>query len=365
MAMHRNALAPGFSAILIAAALAQARQTPAASSSPDLAPPTATAAVIRVYGSDLNGMMVAWERGFRRLHPGVRFQNRFPSSDGWAAGMEADDDDIGTSGREPVLTEYLSFAETFGYDPTEIPVATGAYDQEGKSWAIVIYVNEDNPLRELTMAQLDGVFGSERSGGYRRYRWMPQYGRGVDENLRTWGQVGLTGKWITRSIHTYGYADTGMRNFFELKVFHGGDKWNSNYKEYVESGTKMVSSGPVGRTGSSRYMLQELARDPAGIAWTGIPQAAGIPGLRPLPIAAEPGGPYVFPTRQTVRNRTYPLTRSIYMFLNRPPGRPLRRPVRQFMRYVLSRQGQSEVTRVGAYLPLPEAFARKQLGKLN
>jgi phosphate transport system substrate-binding protein len=344
-------------------------QTPharAADALPDYTPQRVPAGVIRVYGSDLAGVVQSWEKDFSRLHPGVRFQSRYPSSDGWSAGMEASGADIGTSGREPVLTEYLSFDETFGYNPTEIAVATGAYDIKGKTWAEVIYVNKSNPLAHLTMAQLDGIFGSERTGGYKGYEWMPEYARGAEKNIRTWGQLGLTGEWADKPIHTYGYANTGMTNFFQLKVFHGGDKWNPNYREYVEYGTKMVSAGPIGQTGSIKYMLeQELAKDPYGIAWTGIPHAADVPQVKPVALAAKEGGAYVFPTRETVQSRTYPLTRSIYMFLNRAPGKALSPQVKEFMRFVLSRQGQEDVVRNGSYLPLTPAYARQQLKKLD
>jgi phosphate transport system substrate-binding protein len=364
--MNRTSSVMRVGALILAFGLLRTPGAKAADALPDYTPRPVPAGVIRVYGSDLAGLVQSWEKDFSRLHPQVRFQSRFPSSDGWSAGMEAAGADIGTSGREPVLTEYLSFDETFGYDPTEVAVATGAYDIKGKTWAVIIYVNKSNPLTHLTMAQLDGIFGSERTGGYRGFQWMPEYARGADRNIRTWGQLGLAGKWADEPIQTFGYANTGMTNFFQLEVFHGGDKWNPNYREYVEYGTKMVSSGPIGRTGSIKYMLQqELAKDPYGIAWTGIPHAADVSQVKPLAIAAREGGRYVFPTRATVQNRTYPLTRSVYMFLNRAPGKPLSPQVREFMRFVLSRQGQEDVIRGGSYLPLPAAFAREQLKKLD
>ena len=141
---------------------------------------------------------------------------------GWSAGMEAAGADIGASGREPVLTEYLSFDETFGDDLTEVAVATGAYDKKGKTWAIIIYVNKDNPLTELTMAQLDGIFGAQRTGGYKGYKWMPEYARGAQQKYQDLGAIGPDGKWANEPIQTYGYANTGMTNFFQLKVFHNG-----------------------------------------------------------------------------------------------------------------------------------------------
>jgi phosphate transport system substrate-binding protein len=321
--------------------------------------------LIRHFGSPLSGMVQAWEEGFRAHHSGVRFEDKFPSSDGAVGGLISGMADIGTSGREPMLTEYLSFNETFGYDLVEVAVATGAFDLKGKTWAIVVFVNKDNPVSKLTMAQLDGIFGSERSGGYRGYKWFPQLGRSAKDDIRTWGQLGLAGEWADKPIRTYGYAFTGMTNFFQRTVFHGGQKWNPNYREYVESETKMVSDGDIGRTGSSYYMLSELSRDRYGIAWSGIPHARNSPGVKPVALAAQEGGPYVEPTRESVRSRKYPLTRSVFMYIKKAPGQPLDPKVKEFLRYVLSREGQEAVARLNVYLPLTPEMAQEQLNKLE
>ncbi len=114
--------------------LLQTLRAQAADAPPNYTPHPVSPGVITVYGSDLAGLVKSWEQDFSRLHPGISFQSRFPSSDGWSAGMEAADADIGTSGREPVLAEYLSFDETFGYNPTEIAVATGAYARQGRTY---------------------------------------------------------------------------------------------------------------------------------------------------------------------------------------------------------------------------------------
>ncbi|MDQ2778864.1 MAG: phosphate ABC transporter substrate-binding protein [Pseudomonadota bacterium] len=324
------------------------------------------AGTIRMFGSDLAGQILAWEKGFAKFHPGVRFVNRFPSSDGAVGGMISKVADLGPSGRELVLTEYLMFNETFGYDPEQIAVATGAFDRAGRSWAPVIYVHRDNPIRQLTLQQLDGIFGAQRSGGYQGLKWMPQNARGPELNIRSWGDLGLTGEWADKPIQTYGYALTGMSNFFQLKVFHGGDKWNPNYRQFVETGTKMVAEGPVGATGGIRHMLtEELAKNRYGIAWTGIPQAVGVPELKILALAAQPGGSYVLPTRETVMDRSYPLARSVFIYINRAPGKRLLAPQREFLRYVLSREGQKEVLRNGNYLPLTPAFVDEERRKLD
>ena len=331
---------------------------------PAYQPEQKVSGVIKNFGSGLNGLLKSWEDGFRKYNPGIKFDDNLPSSDGAIGGLEAGAD-LAPSGREPVLTEYLSFNETFNCDPLEITVATGAYDVKGRTWAIVIFVNKANPISKLTMKQLDGIFGSERTGGYHGYQWMPQEARSAEENIRTWGQLGLKGEWANRPIQTYGYAPTGMRNFFELKVFHGGDKWNPNYREYVESDTKMEPAGELGQSVGSHRMLEEVAKDKYGIAWSGIGHASNVPGLKAIALASRDGLPYVPPTKATVYDRSYPLARSVYIYLHRAPGKPVDPKLKEFLRYVLSREGQQDVARQGEYLPLTEAVVREQLQKLE
>ena len=356
----RSALLIGV-ALLAAPVLAQDLE-----SLPRYHPDRRVSGTIRVFGSDLAGQIQAWEKGFAKFHPGIRFANRFPSSDGAVGGMIAKVADLGPSGRELVLTEYLMFNETFGYDPEQIAVATGAFDRKGRSWAAVVYVHRDNPITHLTLGELDGIFGSERSGGYLGLKWMPAYARGPERNIRTWGQLGLTGKWADKPIQTYGYALTGMSNFFQLNVFQGGDKWNPNYRQYVEDGTKMVSDGELGQTGSIRHMFtEELAHNPYGIAWSGVPHASDVPEVKIVALAAREGAPFVMPTLQTVRDRTYPLSRSVYIYINRAPGKALESRQREFLRYILSREGQQAVVRNANYLPLTPDIVAGERRKLD
>jgi phosphate transport system substrate-binding protein len=322
---------------------------------------------IRNFGCSFTGLMQLWEDGFRRYQPGARFEDRLPSSDAAIAGLVTGVADLAPNGREPMFAEYLAFQETLGYDISQVAVATGAYDVKGRTWALAIFVNPDNPLSRLTMKQLDGIFGSERTGAYRGFKWYPQFGRTAKDNIRTWGQLGLTGEWADKPIHTYGYAFTGMTNFFELAVFNGGDKWNPNYQEFAEMGTKLVSPGPIGESGSIAHMLELLSKDKYGIAWTGIPHVRAFPQyhLKALALASEEGGPYYPCTLETVSDRTYPLARSVYFQYARPPGQPLQPKVREFLRYILSRQGQEDVVRQGQYLPLTPAMAAAERAKLD
>jgi phosphate transport system substrate-binding protein len=345
--------------------LAAAVQAQGTASLAPYVPERAVSGTIRIFGSPLAEQVKAWQDGFRRFHPDVRFDDRFPTSDGAVGGLISGAADIGSGGREPMLTEYLAFNETFGYDLVEVAVATGAFDIKGRTWAIVVFVNKDNPITRLTMKQLDGIFGAARTGGYRGYKWYPQLGRTAKDDVRTWGQLGLTGEWADKPIQTYGYAFTGMTNFFQREVFGGGQKWNPNYREYVESDTKMVSDGEAGSAGGSYHMLEELSKDKYGIAWTGIPHARKYPQVKPLALAAGDGGEYFEPTRDNVLSRKYPLSRSVFMYVKKGPGQTLEPKVKEFLRYVLSREGQAEVARLGVYLPLTPAAARAQLEKLE
>src|SRR6266436_5323788 len=112
-------------------------------------------------------------------------------------------------------------------------------------------------------------------------------------------------------------------------------------------------------------LADELAKDKYGIAWTVIPQALKVQGLKPIALAARDGGVYIEPSRESFQNRTYPLTRSIYIYLNRAPGRPLDAKAKEFLRYILSREGQEAVQREGKYLPLTAEMVREQLKKLD
>ena len=351
-------------AILAAALLLSLSSTSASaqsSSLPHYRTERHVAGVIRIFGGDLAGMVKIWEDGFRKYQPDVRFEDSFPTSDGATAGLISGIADIGSSGREPTLTELLSFNETFKYDLETVSVATGAYDIKGKTWALVVFVNKDNPLAKLTMKQLDGIFGAERTGGYDGYKWSSAAARSARDDIRTWGQLGLRGEWADKPIHTYGYANTGMEKFFELTVFGGGEKWNPNYREYVESETKMVTDESSG----SYHMLGELVGDKYGIAWSGVPHAARFPQLKAIALARDASGPYVLPTRETVANRTYPLARSVFMYVKHPPNQAVDPKVSEFLRYVLSQEGQDEVARARVYLALTPGLAAAQLAKLE
>lgn len=331
---------------------------------PNYVPRQKVSGTIRNFGFPMNGLLEAWEKGFAQFHPGVKFDDRLPTSDAAVGGLVCEIADIAVCGREPMLTELEAFYDAFGSELVEVIVATGTYDVR-TTWSVAIFVNKENPIAQLTMKQLDGIFGSARTGGYQGFRFVPDGARSADRDIRTWGQLGVKGEWANRPIQTYGYAFTGQAQFFQRKVFHGGDKWNPNYREYVESGSKMLADGAAGQSLGVNAMLAELSKDKYGIGWTGIVQGKKFPGVKVIAIAANDGGPYVMPSASTVQSRAYPLTRSVYMFLKRPAGTRLDPKVEEFLRYVLSREGQELVARNQKYLPLTAELALEERSKIE
>jgi phosphate transport system substrate-binding protein len=132
----------------------------------------------------------------------------------------------------------------------------------------------------------------------------------------------------------------------------------------VETGGREVAATELGKSVTIQQMLGELAKDKYGIAFTAMQYGRNVPQIKSIALASQEAGPYVEPTKENFVNRTYPLTRSIYVFLNRPPGKPLPPKVREFLRYILSREGQQDVARSNAYLPLTNEVVLSQLQKL-
>jgi len=136
--------------------------------------------------------------------------------------------DIGIT-HEPSFYDYLSYQRLRGHAPTGITILTGSYDVVGCQNNMVIVVNKANPITQVSMTQLDGIFGAQRAGGWIGTTWHPELARGPEKDIRHWGQLGLTGEWTNRPINTYGYSlryATALE--FSDKVLHSTDKWNEN-----------------------------------------------------------------------------------------------------------------------------------------
>jgi phosphate transport system substrate-binding protein len=359
-----------WASVALAAAAAMSQFASAefrASELPAYHPEQKVSGTIRNFGFGLGGVLKLWEDDFREIHPGVTFADTLPTSDAAIPALVTGVADLGPDGGEPAITEALSFFEVYGYPPTDITVASGAFDVEGKSNGPVIFVNKDNPITQISMDQLDGVFGAERTAGMRGFKWSPADGRGAEKDIRTWGQLGLTGEWADKPIRTYGHAPSGTTRFFQWKVMGNGDKWNPNYREYVETGSKMIADEDKAeqRLGLQWMLKKELAHDKFGIAWTVMPQAKGIDGLKVIAVIPRGSERAVMPSMESFQDRSYPMVRSIYIYLNRKPGTSVDPKLREFLRYILSREGQETIARNGSYLPLTGAVVREQLRKLD
>lgn len=329
---------------------------------PAYKPAAPMSGIIRQWGSNYiaDSMLGKYlEDGFHKYHPDVTFENNLKSTFIAMAGLYTGQADLAPMGRRPTWDELQGYQRIFDSPPVEIAMATGSYDVAGWTFALVPFVNKDNPIGKLSLAQLDGIFGAERDGGWRDNEWVPAK-RGPEKNIRTWGQLGLTGEWADKPIHVYAYNLNYHfpRDFAEV-VFQGGYKWNEKLREFSNKarpdGSGLISAG--------EQMIGEVSRDPYGITYTGI--LYQTPAVKPIAVAASAVGPFVAATLKTVQDRSYPLSRDVYYYLNRPPGKAIDPLVKEFLRYVLSREGQEAVQKDGKYLPLTADLLRQQLQKLE
>ena len=328
---------------------------------PEYKPEGLVSGTIREWGSNYfadSNLNTYWEEAFRKYEPGIRFDYNMRTALESAAALSAGVADLAPCRLFSFEEEEL-FERVHGHEPLRILVATGSFDVPGWSPALVIVVNRENPLSQLTLQQLDEIFGAERSGGYQGTTWHPEVARPASQNIRTWGQLGLTGKWKNAPIHVYGLnLQYGMAKDFEQLVFHGGDKWNENLREYANY------AGPDGTLNiAASQLVKDIAKDPYGIGYSGIMFLT--PQTKPLALAPAAGMPSVPPTIETVRNRTYPLLLDVYEYLDREPGKPVDPKLREFLRFVLSRQGQEAIEKDGKYLPLTHEALEAERKKLE
>ena len=299
-----------------------------------------------------------WEEGFRKYHPDTKIEWNTPSALVAVPGLITGLADLGAT-RPITFDELLTYQRVFSSLPLEIEMVTGSFNVSGWAPALAIFVHKDNPLTKLTVKQLDGIFGAERTGGWDGLTWHPEFARGPEENIRTWGQLGLTGEWKDKPINIYGgNLRRHEQLVFERKVFQGGTKWNEKTREYANyarpDGTLVIALD---------QSMEDLSKDPYGIAYNSM--AFVNPRIKALAIAPRNGGPYVELTVESVQNRSYPLISQEYWLVNRKPGQPVDPKVKEFLRYVLSQEGQEAVARDGKFLPLKAEVAREQLKKLE
>jgi phosphate transport system substrate-binding protein len=257
--------------------------------------------------------------------------------------------------------DYLTFQQVYHFSPTEVMVASGSYDVYGWSPAYVIVVNKDNPLAQISMKQLDGVFGTARNGGYAGSVWRTDYPykRGPEDNIRTWGQLGLTGEWANKPIHPCGQsAHANIMNVFSNKVLAGSDQWVEGYDAYANYATPEQTIASW-----TSQVKKKVESDPLALCIT-APNGLGD-AMHELAIQGFNGGPYVKRSLESVHDRTYPLDNEIFFYAINGPGYPIDPKAEEFLRFVLSQEGQAEIEHEGRYLPLPVDLAKQQLAKLD
>ena len=311
----------------------------------DLAPPYAArthiAGVIRVWGNpEMMPLLARWEGGFRRAHPDVRIESRLTGSDVGMAALYAGKADLALLGRAATANEVKAFEWIYRYKPARVEIANGGI-RAGRSTALAAYVDRDNPIAKLTLAELDALFSPERL-------------RGAPAQLRTWGDLGLTGEWAHQPIHLYTFdTESGSGRFFREAVLQ------DSRKLYWDHLTEFTDSSPVrprSHDAASR-ILETLARDRYGLAVAAGPAIAGV---KAIALAAGADTPPIAPTPDNLVSRRYPLGRSVFAYFNRKPDGPLDAPVAEFLRYVLSEEGQRLVAAGHEYLRLDEATAAAQ-----
>jgi phosphate transport system substrate-binding protein len=299
-------------------------------------------------GSTMLPLVQAWGRRWHALHPqaAISVDPRVTLAAEGLRELLAGRVDLVDFVREPFPAEIAAFRRKFGYPPLLINVANGSFDTRGGTHAIAIYVNSSNPLRYLSLEQLEEIFSA---APHARARGP----------VRTWSGVGLVGSWAHRPVHVYGMSPLrpsgnppGIVNFLEIRVLHGGTFRADLRTERDRPGESALQA-----------IVGAVAKDPDGIGYSGF--AYALPGVRAVALAERPGGRYVDGGPEEVADRSYPLGRRIYFGLNSPPGRPLPTLVRAFIGVALSPQGQRAVARTpDHFLPLTPAqvaFARRQL----
>jgi phosphate transport system substrate-binding protein len=314
--------------------------------------------VIRIHDCEIYQELVhRWQDGFLKRQRLIKYTEYTVPA--WFSGLCADTMDIGVAGRGIYLTELKSFEATHGYPPLEIKFATGSFNKStGATPGLIIFVNKNNPLVRLTLEQLDSILGAQRSGGWIGSTWSTACARGPEKNIRRWGRLGLTGEWADKPIDIFGIDATlsGWSGMIQRDIFHGGDKWNPAIHEIVRGGSEIPADAKI---------VADVAEDRYALGFSFMRVVEKNPGVRALALESKPGGAFVLPTKESFFRRTYPLANAVYLYVNRPPGKPLAPDLKEFITYVLSREGQQAVADNGTFMPLNAEAAREELKKLD
>lgn len=276
-------------------------------------------------GSDtLANLMTLWAEEFKRLYPNVNIQIQAAGSSTAPPALTEGTSNLGPMSRKMKDKEIEAFEKKYGYKPTEIPVAIDA---------LAVYVNKDNPIKGMTMAQVDAVFSANRKCG-------------LAKDIGKWGDLGLTGVWASRDMQLYGRNSvSGTYGYFKEHALCKGDFKNT------------VNEQP-----GSASVVQSVTASLNGVGYSGIGYKTS--GVKAVPLAEKEGKPFIEATDANALAGTYPLSRFLFVYINKHPSKPLQPLEREFVKMVLSKTGQGVVVKDG-YIPLPASVAEKYLATLK
>jgi phosphate transport system substrate-binding protein len=280
---------------------------------------------INSVGSDtMNNLMALWGESFQKLYPNVKIQVEGKGSTTAPPALIAGTSQFGPMSRAMKSTEIDQFEQKYGYKPTQIRTS---YD------ALAVWVNKDNPVEKLTLAQVDAIFSKARKRAYKA-------------DVKTWGQLGLSGDWANRPISLYGRnSASGTYGFFKEHTLQNGD-----YKDSVKE-----------QPGSAS-VVQGVTEDRFGIGYSGIGYRTS--GVKAVQLGEKEGSAFFDGAYANVTSGKYPLSRFLYLYINKAPGKALDPLVREFVKLILSKEGQEVVVKDG-YLPLSPDIIKQELAKLE
>jgi len=275
-------------------------------------------------GSDtLANLMTLWAEEFNRQYPNVNVQIQAAGSSTAPPALTEGTSNLGPMSREMTDNEIEAFESKYGYKPTAIPVAIDA---------LAVLVNKDNPVKGLTIEQVDGIFSSTRKCG-------------GDKDIETWGDAGVAA-WGAKSIQLYGRNSvSGTYGYFKEHALCKGD-FRSNVNEQPGSAS----------------VVQSVTTSVNGIGYSGMGYSTS--GVKMVPLAKKGSTNFIEPTPENAINGTYPLTRYLYVYVNKKPNQALSPLDGEFIKLVLSKTGQQVVIKDG-YIPLPAKVVEKVLGNLK
>jgi phosphate transport system substrate-binding protein len=295
---------------------------------------------VAIVGADImDEIVMGWTKIYRQQYPKLSVTLDLRASGAGGPGLASGKADLAPVGREMFPAERKLFVDKYGYEPLEIKVATGSVGSLGKTASSVILVDKANPIDCLSLPQLDAIYSKSRKLGYK--------------DVNTWGDLGLTGEWANRPIHLYGLKPVnGIEQYFKTVAMDNGE-YKSNI-EFVKG---------KGFTHAFTVAAENMADHPGGLTYALM--ANVTPNVKVVKISSTTGGTCYAPTVENVYSHKYPFSRFVYIYVNKAPGKPLAPKVKEFLKLVLSQQGQQVVADERVFIPLQPEVVQAELKKLD